>query len=336
MINKSSGVYNLIDKDGINKSINNVLSSGVDFNTYSSPKGLKDLRIEISKFLSCIWNCETNFNDMLITSGAQQSINLIVYSLLKEGDVVFIEEPTYFGAIDVFKERNVNLVGFNLENNDYDFNDLESKIIKYKPKFIYVTPTFNNPTGNAWNNDIRKKFLDIVNRYNVLVIEDDPYSLINYSDYNYKSLYQLNNGKNIFYIGTFSKYISPSINVGYILCDKSFMSSIYSFKESFDLSTSLFLQYVVLDYLKNNNLIKVIKNKIVVYKNLLHKTQDELLIKYGESIDCFSNIKGGLFFTIKFKNKIPRKEFCDMNKFYISTTYDNETRINICSFMGIK
>ena len=336
MNNRSLGIYNLIDKTGINRSVNNVLSSGVDFNTYSSPKGLKDLRVTISEFLSSIWNYKIDYNKMLITSGSQQSINLIVHSVLKEGDTVLIEEPTYFGAIDVFKKRKVKLVGFKLQNNECNFHDLENKISKYMPKLIYVVPTFNNPTGNAWDNVKRKKFLEIVNKYNVLVIEDDPYSLINFCDYNYKSLYQLNNGTNIFYLGTFSKYISPAINVGYILCDYKFTSTLYSYKESFDLATSLFIQYVVLDYLKNNDLIKVMRKKIVVYKKLLQKTQHELLIKYGENIESFSNIKGGLFFTVKFKTKIPSEEFSDMNKFYIDGTCDDEARVNICSFCDSK
>ena len=85
MKNKSLGLYNIIDTEGINKSINNVLSSSNNFNTYTSPKGLKELRMQISNFLYNIWNYNVNYKDMLITTGSQQSINLIVYSLLNEG-----------------------------------------------------------------------------------------------------------------------------------------------------------------------------------------------------------------------------------------------------------
>ena len=104
MENKSSGRYNIIDDTGIKRSINNVISSDINFNTYTSPKGLRELRVEICKFLDDSWNYKIDYNKLLITTGSQQSINLLVYSLLQEGDNVLIEEPTYFGAIDCLKK----------------------------------------------------------------------------------------------------------------------------------------------------------------------------------------------------------------------------------------
>lgn len=329
MENKSSGLYNIIDDIGIRKSINNIISSNINFNTYASPKGLRELRIEICKFLDNCWNYKIDYNKMLITTGSQQSINLLVYSLLQEGDNALIEEPTYFGAIDCLKKRKVNLVSLELKENGLDLEDLESKIIKFNPKLIYVTPTFNNPTGYAWDNSYRQDFLKIVNKYNLLVVEDDPYSLINFSNYCYKSLYELNAGRNIIYLGTFSKYICPAINIGYILCSEEKMPFLYSFKESFDLCTSLFVQYVVLDYLKNNDLISIIKNKIPKYKDLLNKSIIELKERYAKDLLSYTISKGGLFFSVKFNSKLSDKKYLNSNRFYLTGDHDNETRINI-------
>lgn len=331
MKNKSLGLYNIIDTDGINKSINNVLSSGINFNTYTSPKGLKELRIEISNFLNNIWNYNVNYKDMLITTGSQQSINLISYALLNEGDTVLIEQPTYFGAIKAFKNKKVNLIGLDLTENGIDLNILENKIIKYKPKLIYVTPTFNNPTGYSWSNSYRKKFLEIINKYNVLVLEDDPYSLINFTNVKYKSLYELNNGKNIIYLGTFSKYISPSINVGYVLSNVTLLDILYFFKESFDLGTSLFNQLVVLNYLQNNNIKSIVKNRLKIYKNLLDETIQNINTNYANSILYYSKIKGGLFVYLKFNNEVDTNIFENGSNYYIDKNHNNETRINICS-----
>lgn len=334
MKNKSLGLYNIIDTDGINKSINNVLSSGINFNTYTSPKGLKELRIEISNFLNNIWNYNVNYKDMLITTGSQQSINLISYALLNEGDTVLIEQPTYFGAIKAFKNRKVNLIGLDLTENGIDLNILENKIIKYKPKLIYVTPTFNNPTGYSWSNSYRRKFLEVVNKYNVLVLEDDPYSLINFTNIKYKSLYELNNGKNIIYLGTFSKYISPSINVGYVLSNATLLDILYSFKESFDLGTSLFNQLVVLDYLQNNNIKSIVKNRLKIYKNLLNETIQNINTNYANSILYYSKIKGGMFVYLKFNNEVDTNIFENGSNYYIDKNHNNETRINICSLLN--
>ena len=335
MKNKSLGLYNIIDTEGINKSINNVLSSGINFNTYTSPKGLKELRIEISNFLVSVWNYNVNYKDMLITTGSQQSINLIAYSLLNEGDTVLIEQPTYFGAINTFKNRKVNLIGMDLTEDGIDLNVLEDSIIKYHPKLIYVTPTFNNPTGYSWSNAYRKKFLEIINKYNVLVLEDDPYSLINFTNIKYKSLYELNNGRNVIYLGTFSKYISPSINVGYILSNKILLETIYSFKESFDLCTSLFNQLVILDYLKNNNFNNIIDNRLIFYKKLLAEALKNININYAKSILNYSETKGGLFILLKFKGEIDNNIFENGSRYYVDKKHDNETRINICSLLDM-
>ncbi len=332
MKNKSLGLYNIIDSDGINKSINNVLSSGIDFNTYGSPKGLKELRIMISTFLNNIWNYKVNYKDILISTGSQQSINLIAYSLLNDGDTILIEQPTYFGAINTFKNRKINLVGLDLTEDGFDLKELENKIIKYNPKLIYVVPTFNNPTGYSWSNNYRKKFLKIINKYNVLVIEDDPYSLINFTNNKYKSLYELNNGKNIIYLGTFSKYISPSINIGYIITNE-YLNKIYSFKESFDLCTSLFTQLVILNYLQNNDIQKIINNKILTYKKLLKLNLIELKNKYSHNIKSYTKSKGGLFFLIKFTKQVNNNIFENGNLYYINCDHSDESRVNICSLI---
>ena len=334
MKNKSLGLYNIIDTDGINKSIYNVLTSGVNFNAYTSPKGLKELRIEISNFLNSNWNYNVNYKDMLITTGSQQSINLIANAMLDEGDTVLIEQPTYFGAIKAFKNRKVNLIGLDLTEDGIDLDILENKIIKCKPKLIYVTPTFNNPTGYSWSNSYRKKFLEVVNKYNILVLEDDPYSLINFTNIKYKSLYKLNNRENVIYLGTFSKYISPSINVGYILSNDTLLDILYNFKESFDLGTSLFNQLIVLNYLKNNNINKTLRDRLKIYKKLLNETLKSIISDYENSILYYSKSKGGLFIHLKFNNEVDTNIFENGSNYYIDENHNNETRINICNLLN--
>ena len=325
-MNKSLGIYNIIDDKLIEKSIKNVLNNNIDYNTYTTPKGLKELRIEISDFLNDIWNYEISYNDMIITNGSQQSLNILSNILLHSGDTIFIEQPTYSGTIKVFKNKDINLVGIDLLEDGINLIELEEKIKQYKPKVIYVTPTFNNPTGYSWSNKKRIEFLKIINKYNILVIEDDPYSLINFTTNKYDSLYKLNKGKNIIYLGTFSKYISPSINVGYIITN-TYIDELYKEKELNDLCTSTFIQLVVLDYLKNNNIKELIYKKINKYKKLYNKT-----IKYLKENNIeYSSSKGGLFIHLRFNNKIDNNIFENGNEYYIDNNHDNESRINICS-----
>lgn len=331
-MNRSLGIYNLIDKDKINDSISRVINSKDNFYTYVSPKGLKALRIKISDFLYNAWCYKVDNKDILITSGSQQSINLIAYSLLSAKNTIFIEQPTYFGAIDVFKKRNINLIGIDLTEDGFDLQELEEKIIQYLPKLIYVTPTFNNPTGYAWSNKKRKEFLKLINKYNIIVVEDDPYSYISFTKYKYHTLYELNNRRNIIYLGTFSKLISSSINVGYIICESKYMNAIYSYKKSFDLCTSAFFQYVILDYLTNYDVLELTRLKISKYKELLNNSITNIKYNYKNEIIDYTKSKGGLFYVVKFKHKVNEELYDNLNSYYLDEGHEFETRINICSF----
>ena len=152
--------------------------------------------------------------------------------------------------------------------------------------------------------------------------------MIHFSNQKYPSLYQLNHGKNIIYLGTFSKYISASINVGYILAEDSTISKLYGYKEAYDLCTSLFQQQVILTYLRNFNLISEIESKISDYKKLLERWKYKIKKDYGNDIQC-TDPKGGLFFLVHFKeNNFP---FQDKQTYFIDEARDNYIRINICS-----
>ena len=335
-MNMSLGNYNIIDNHGIQKSIENVLKSNVDFNVYAPENGILSLREKIGEFASKNLNCVIDIEQVLVTSGSQQSLNIVAQTLLSEGDFVLIEQPTYYGVIDVFKKRKVNLVGVNVNEEGIDLEMLENQIKKYSPKLIYVVPTFNNPTGYAWSNENREKFLEIVNKYNIIVVEDDPYSLINFKPNDYESLFKMNGGKNVVYLGTFSKLISPAINVGYIITKKDYKTKFKDYKKSFDLCTNAFLQYVVLDYLTANNLQEKVGEKIEVYKRLVKKNMQDLKRKYGDKIEFMSSPKGGLFFLVKFKEKVNTRFFDNGNKYYIEPHHENFTRINICAYLKNK
>lgn len=323
----SSGNHNLINDKNLRFCIEKVLDDN-QYHGYSSPKGIKELRLQISSFLKELWKYEVNSSNMIITSGSQQSINLVIDAFLTEKDNILLEQPTYFGAMKIFKNKKINMIGIPIYEDGIDLRELERKITEEKPKAIYVVPTFNNPTGYAWSLENRIRFLELVNHYHLLVIEDDPYSMIHFSKQEYPSLYQLNHGKNIIYLGTFAKYISASINVGYILAEESAISKLYEYKESYDLCTSLFHQQVILTYLKNFNLISEIENKIPNYKKLLEKSLSKIKEDYGDYIE-YTNPKGGLFFLVHIKKGL--LPFQDKQTYFIDKTKDNYIRVNICS-----
>lgn len=330
--NKSLGIYNIIDTENINNSIKNVLKMSINFNTYLSPKGLKELRVKIIEVMTKKWKYHPTSDNTIITSCSQQSLNIVFDSILNEDDTILIEQPTYYGTLDILKNKKVNKVGVKLKENGLDLEELKEKIIKYKPKLIYVVPTFHNPTGITWSEENRKEFLTIINRYNIQVIEDDPYHFINFINQKYNTLYELNKGKNVIYLGTFSKYISPSINVGYIFASREQIDAFYQYKKSYDLCTSAFNQYVVLDYLNNYNLEEQIIRKIPKYKECLKRSINDLQKRYKDEILEITEPKGGLFYLVKFRNYLNEQEFEIGNNYYLDKIHEKETRINICSY----
>ncbi len=299
-IDYSSGLHNIIDKELINTSINNVINGNFDYN-YVSSKGIKELRKEIVKFTDID---SVSYHDVLITNSSSQSLQIIT-GLLRENDTILIEENTYFGAEEIFHLKKLNIIRVKVNTIGIDIEDLKLKIEKYNPKMIYVIPTFNNPSGISWDNDIREKFIDAIKDKNIIVIEDDPYSLISYENNQYKKLYELDNN-HVIYISSFSKYISPCFSVGYIISNKKTIDKLYLIKK-IDLCTNGFIQFVVLDYLKNNNLKELLKEKSKEYKNLLDKS-----IKYLDDNNfTYKYIpKGGLFMLVTKEDITNRFNIC--------------------------
>ena len=331
MKNISTGNYNLIEDTHLRECIEKVLENN-QYHGYSSPKGIKELRTKISSILETLWHFSIDPSNLLITTGSQQSIHLIIDAFLKEKEKILIEEPTYFGAIKVFQNQKLKMMGIPIQEEGINLIELEKKILEEKPKWIYVVPTFNNPTGYAWSKENRIRFLELINRYHLFVIEDDPYSLINLSDQHYPSLYQLNHGKNVIYLGTFSKYISSSINVGYILADSDIISKLYGYKESYDLCTSLFHQQVILTYLETYDLIQEVQDKISHYKKCLNDSFKKLRKEYKDHIEI-TIPKGGLFFLVRFKNKDTLPLLQDQQTYFIHPQKDQYVRVNICSIL---
>ena len=315
----------MIEKNKIKNCINELINTDDDLYSYVSPKGLKELRITISKYLKYKLNTEISDSNILITSGSQQSIYLLSRIFGKENDFIISEEPTYFGAIEVFKKIGFNVITTSINDNGINIEELKSNIKKKKPNFIYVVPSFNNPTGISWTNENRKEFLEIINKNNIVVIEDDPYSEFSYSDTKYKSLYEVNRGKNIVYLGTFSKIICPSLSVGYILSKKETIDKLYEYKLLNDMNTSLFIQKFINLYLNKYNIIDDISNKILIYKENIDKIKKELLNANKDII--FSDIRGGYYMTATIPNLSLNPYVYEKSYFYGKVK--NIIRINI-------
>ncbi|MDR1300696.1 MAG: PLP-dependent aminotransferase family protein [Candidatus Nomurabacteria bacterium] len=303
----------MIQEEKIKQCLRELVDTDSDIYNYATPKGLKELRVNIAKYLDKKLNSKVNENNILITSGSQQSIYLLSRVLSNQGDTIASEEPTFFGAIAVFKEIGVEVLTVEINDDGINLNELREKISSSHPKFIYVVPTFHNPTGISWDNTQRKDFLKIINEYGVTVIEDDPCSELNYTDDDFKTLYELNEGKNIIYLGTFSKLICPSLSVGYILADNAIIERLYEYKLLNDMNTSLFIQKFVNLYLEKYNIVEDIAMKKAQYQKNARLIKEKLSNEFDNI--SFSNMRGGLFMTVNIPKSVQPTSPYDTNHY---------------------
>lgn len=150
----------------------------------------------------------------MVLSGGQQGIDLMFKAFIDKGDVVLVEDPTYLAVLQILNTYEGKAIGVRSCDEGLDLDDLENKIIQYKPKMLYCVPTFSNPTGRTYTTANRKEIASLTARYGVMVLEDDPYSLLRFSGTPVPPLKSFDVAGNVVYVTSFSKIISPGLRVG--------------------------------------------------------------------------------------------------------------------------
>lgn len=271
---------------------------------YGSTYGVPDLIEEIKKFMKDKLKIKINDDEkVLVTNGSQEALFSITSTFINPGDYVITENPTYFVATSVFKAFNSKIVGVNVNSNGIDVYKLEEKIKKLntKPKFLYVMPNCHNPMGVMMDEESKKHLIEIANKYDLLVIEDDPYSLINYEGKTPIPLKAYDSEERVIYMSTFSKILSPGLRLGWIYGNKKVVDKIAISKQIISLNTSTLVQHIAAEALRRGIVEKTIEKVIEVYK---HKR--DIMIsafeQYIGNIIEYEKPQSGMFFFVKFNN----------------------------------
>ncbi|MCX7951822.1 MAG: PLP-dependent aminotransferase family protein [Clostridiales bacterium] len=233
---------NYFPVDEFKSIINEVLDrdGGYAF-TYQEPKGYMSLRESLLYYSKEI-GIEANLEDIQIISGAQQGIDVISKTLLKFGDNVVVESPTYAGAVAVFRSRGANIIEVPITPEGIDLNILESVVSKNKIKLIYIMTNFQNPTGYTYSEDTKLGLLYLANKYGFYIIEDDYMSELRFYGEKTLPIKALDKTNRVIYLKSFSKIFMPGIRLGYIISPQKITVDIQSVKYSTDISTSGFMQ----------------------------------------------------------------------------------------------
>ena len=205
-------------------------------------------------------------DEMMLTNGSQQALDLVGKIFLNPNDHVLVENPTYLGAIQAFNAYEAKYSTVPMDTEGMLIDKAETKILKDKPVFAYVVPTFQNPSGITMTLAWRKALLKLMQKYALTLVEDDPYGYLRFSGEVQPSLYSLAKGRGVIYMSTLSKILSPGIRLGFVIAPPEIIHQLVLAKQAADLQPNSLLQRAVYRYGKNGHLDRHIPLIIESYR----------------------------------------------------------------------
>lgn len=258
-----------------------VFNQGPQALQYGLTEGVVVLRDRLAARMKANRGIQADTDEILVTSGSQQAIDLFARVLLDPGDVVLVENPTYLACLQVLGSYKARIVPVESDSSGMVPEDLSAKLKEHDPKFVYVVPTFSNPTGRVWSLERRQVLLDLCREHEVLVLEDDPYGELKFTDKNVPSIASLEGKPEeriVAYTSTFSKTVAPGLRTGWIVADKQVISMMVRAKRSMDFHSSVLDQLILSEMLLPEvfNLDGHIHKLLSVYKERMETMVSEL------------------------------------------------------------
>lgn len=261
---------------------------------YSTTEGYHPLREWIAKRYQEQYHISVDADDIIITTGSQQGLDLMGKVLINKGDKVCLEKPGYLGAIQAFSLYEPEFMSIPLLEDGIDLEELEETLGNNQVKLLYVVPNFQNPTGLTYSKEKREALCSLLSRFETVLIEDDPYSDLSFGQ---EQLPYIGAGKlmNSVLFGSISKIITPGLRLGWICTkNKEILKQVTVAKQASDLHSNIFSQYLIYDYLMHNDLQRHIDGIRKLYK----EQRDAMLAatgKYFPKEVKVTSPKGGMF-----------------------------------------
>lgn len=216
---------------------------------YDDPQGNEKLRTVIAEHVQSYRNIQTDASSILITSGAQQALHLIIQGLLREGDAVAIEDPSYCYTLPLFRSAGLHVHLLKPDKNGIRPAELIELHKKHRIRMVFLNPDFQNPTGTVLSLERRKKILAISSEFGIPIIEDDPYSLTSAGGFNQPTLKSLDLNGNVLYISSLSKIVAAGLRVGWVIGPHPVIQRLADVKQQVDFGHSIFPQWVAKEFL---------------------------------------------------------------------------------------
>lgn len=277
---------------------------------YSVTEGYSPLRARLKTYMKSKYNIGNENDSVLITSGAQQIMDLVSKSLLNEHDVVICESPSFIGSLNTFRSYNCRLRGITVERDGMSIDELEQALIEEKKaKFIYTIPNFQNPSGITMSLEKRKAVYELSKKYGVMIIEDNPYGDLRYVGEDIPAIKTLDTENIVIYAGSFSKTIAPGLRVAFTIAPNCVFQKMVVCKQGQDVHTNIWAQMVIdrffdeYDYESYLDKLRKIYSKKADYTTYLLNQNFLPQVSYNK-------IEGGLFTLCNLPEHLDMQEFC--------------------------
>lgn len=275
---------------------------------YGNTAGLDELRTELNKFVKRKEDITTSDDNIIVTAGSQQALYAMGRIFVNPGDPVITESPTYVGAVSAFNANAADSIQVVMDDNGILPEEVEKEIRKLessgrKPKFIYVIPNFQNPTGVTLSLDRRKHLLELSSKYGIPIIEDNPYGELRFEGKKIPSIKSLDRDDNVIYMGSFSKIMAPGLRLGYIVAPMEIASTVNLLKQALDLATNTLSQFIAYEYLKRNIIDLQVPKSIKLYREK-RDTMLSALEEHFHDEGTWTRPEGGMFVWATTKSDI--------------------------------
>ena len=281
----------------------------IDALQYSVTEGYVPLRNYLKEYMHKKHNTGTDDDSLMITSGAQQVMELATKVMCNEGDTVICESPSFIGSLNAFRSYKVNLAGVPMESDGMDIDALENTLkTAHNPKLIYIIANFQNPTGITTSLEKRKAIYDLAKKYNVMIVEDNPYGDIRFKGENIPNIKSLDDDGRVIYAGTFSKVLAPGMRVGYCIAPSEVVQKMVVCKQVSDVHTQIWSQMIAYEFMTKYDYEAHLEKIRAIYRKKAKYAMGLIDAELGSFVK-YNPIEGGLFLWLDLPDRVDSTDF---------------------------
>lgn len=280
---------------------------GIEALQYGPPEGALDLREIVVNDLLKPKGLETTIDNVIIGAGGLEAMNLICQLYINPGDIMLVESPTFVHCVEIFEMFEAKCIACEMDENGLIMEDVEAKIKQYNPKIVYTIPTFQNPTGITMSIERRKKLAELGSKYDVIILEDDPYRDIRYSGEDLPPIKSFDKTGHTILANSFSKIFSPGSRLGYIVASKEIIDKLFEIKTATNSHTGMISEVLCAEFFKRGYYPEHHKKICDLYRERRDKMM-ECIEKYLPEGTKHTYPDGGLFTWVELPNEINTTE----------------------------